>query len=441
MGKRLLIIGSGGREAALVKKLSEDAAVECIYCAPGNDGMETIDACVKRVPELSVDHHEALANFAQESNVDLTIVGPEAPLANGIVDAFTAAGLRIVGPTKDAARLESSKAYCKDFLRRHNIRTPDFAVFDDPQRAYNFISRQPTPIVVKADGLAGGKGVTVAHTRDEAKTAVNDIMVKQVFGAAAGQSIIIEKFLTGRECSVMALTDGTAIYPFLPAQDYKRAQEGDQGQNTGGMGSFAPLPVCDRTMRYRILNEILYRTIGGLRHEGCLYRGILYAGLMLTPEGPSLLEFNCRFGDPEIQALLALLDVPLLPLLDATVDNTVNTLLNRGPLLFWRCNRQAVCLVLASRGYPGKYETGLPITGLDKAADHWVQIIHAGTKHCPDEPKRWLTNGGRVLNLVAVAPTFAEARQRVYAAAEDIAFGDRPPQYRTDIASYIPTTL
>lgn len=433
MGKKILVVGSGGREAALVQKLCESESIKLIYCAPGSDSIGKLDARVHCVFRNDDADKHTLCEFAKEKGIDLTIVGPEAPLVDGIVDVFMAKHLRIVGPTEEAARLEGSKAFCKKLLRAHNISTPDFEIFNDPSQAKAYINRQPVPVVVKADGLAGGKGVFVARTRPEGRQAIDTIMVERKFGEEAGRCVVIENFLQGVECSVMALSDGRSLLPLPPVQDYKRAGDNNTGVNTGGMGSIAPLPAALGTMRKKILSEILYPTISALRSRGTPYRGILYAGLMISQGEPYVLEFNCRFGDPELQVLLCLLESDLMSLLEATVNGAVKDLCQLGGMPRWRSDRRAVCLVLASDGYPEKYQVALPIDGLEEARP-FVHVIHAGTKWCRDR-EQWLTNGGRVLNLVAIAPTFPEARRRVYAAAECITFGGRRPQYRTDIAA------
>lgn len=438
MAERILIVGSGGREAGIVAKLRELESIKAMYCAPGNDGMRLLDAArVHRVFENGIDDFAALCDFAKTACIDLTIVGPEAPLVAGIVDLFCAQGLRIVGPTRAAAQIEGSKVFCKELLRAHNIRTPDFAVFGDPSEAHRYLSRVPMPIVVKADGLASGKGVIVAHTRPEAYRAIETLMVERKFGDA-GRRVVIEKFLRGIECSVMALSDGTSLLPLPPVQDYKRVGDNNTGANTGGMGSIAP-SLDDRVdrgkMRQKILKDILYPTISALREAGTPYRGVLYAGLMISQNEPYVLEFNCRFGDPELQALIGLLRGDFLSWLEATIDGKVHALPQLDRQAPWRTDRCAVCLVLATPGYPEKFETGLPIDGLDDLPPrHFVHIIHAGTRWCP-ERQQWLTNSGRVLNLVAIAPSFREARARVYAAAADITFGGREPQYRRDIGA------
>ncbi len=432
MKRTIMVIGSGGREAAIVEKICKDESVESlgrIICAPGSAGIEGMDA---RVELLSENGMGALCSFALRAGVDLTIVGPEAPLVAGIVDLFTDAGLRIVGPTRAAAQLEGSKAFAKELMRQHGIPTAPFEVFEDPGQACDYITRHGVPIVIKADGLAAGKGVVVARSMQQALDAVEGIMMKRQFGDA-GQRVVIEDCLYGTECSMIVLTDGISVLPLLSAQDYKPLFDNNEGPNTGGMGCYAPVPACTPALQARIMTEILLPMVTAMRLAGHPYRGILYAGLMLTASGPMVLEFNCRAGDPETQALLPLVDVDLLPLLEATTHDGG---LNRLPMeeRTHRRNTCAVCLVLTAPGYPGTPEVGLPIDGFRQAEALYVQVLHAGTAW-DKATNCWVTKGGRVLNLVATGRSFTEARDRVYAAARCITFGRKQPHYRTDIAA------
>lgn len=430
--KNVLVIGSGGREAAIVKKLCQDPSIAHVFCSPGSAGILAISSKVGLFPGLKgVSDYGALQAYAKRQEVDLTIVGPEAPLVDGIVDVFNEAGLRIVGPSRAAAQIEGSKVFCKNLLRDNNIPTAAFEVFDDPDAAREHIQQHGAPIVVKADGLAAGKGVVVARTIEAALDAVDRIMLQHEFGEAAGHQVVIEDCLQGEECSVIALTDGAALIPLMPAQDYKPAFDNDKGPNTGGMGCYAPVPACDGCRWQDITERILRPTIEAMQRRGTPYRGALYAGLMLTADGPKVLEFNCRFGDPETQVLLELMNVDLLPLLEATVDGTLKTLaIEKMPV--WP-SKMAVCLVLAAQGYPGSYEKGLPIAGIEQAEEMGVSILHAGTARAL-QGDGWVTHGGRVLNLIAIGDTFREARDRVYRTAQGITFGGEKPHFRTDIA-------
>lgn len=427
--KNVLVIGSGGREAAIVKKLCEDTSIEHVFCAPGSMGIKSISSKVELFSGSS--GYEALVAFVERQQVSLTIVGPEVPLVDGIVNMFNRAGLRIVGPTKAAAQIEGSKVFCKQLLSDNDIPTAPFEVFDDPGCARQCVDLHDMPVVIKADGLAAGKGVIVAHTKHEAMVAVNDIMVLHKFGKEAGQQVIVEDFLQGEECSIIALTDGETVIPFIPAQDYKPALDDDKGLNTGGMGCYAPVPAYTFWLREQIIKDILLPTVQAMQRAGTPYKGVLYAGIMLTSDGPQVLEFNCRFGDPETQALLALMKVDLLPLLEATANGTLGSISDH-LLPRWH-DEVAVCVVLAAPGYPGSYPKGLIIEGIDQAEAKGVSVIHAGTAQKPGGDG-WITNGGRVLNLVALGATFSEARDCVYAGVECITFDGKKPHFRTDIA-------
>lgn len=415
---RILIIGSGGREHALAWKLSQSPKVEKMYCIPGNPGISALAECVA----LPIDNNEGLAAFAQAQHIDLTVVGPEVPLANGIVDVFTAKGLRIFGPTQKAAQIESSKAFAKELMKKYNIPTAGFEVFTDAKKAKEYIKEQGAPIVVKADGLAAGKGVIVAMSEKEALEAVDSIMCDQAFGQAGAQ-VVIEEFLTGEEASLLAFTDGKTIVPMIAAQDHKRVYDGDEGPNTGGMGAYAPAPVITEDVRHKVLKEILEPVIQAMEKEGCPYSGCLYLGLIMTEKGPKVIEFNARFGDPETQVVLPLLDSDLVTVMEACIDKN----LEETPVV-WK-KEAAVCVVLAAGGYPGKYRTGDVISGLEEAHSVGVQVFHAGTAK---QDEQIVTNGGRVLGVTAAADSIMAALEVVYNGITKIQFADM--HYRKDIA-------
>lgn len=417
---KVLVIGSGGREHALVWKLSQSPRVTSLLCAPGNAG----------TAELATNHAVAagdldgLIALAARENIDLTVVGPDDPLAAGIVDRFRAAGLRVFGPTASAARLEASKSFAKDFMVRHGIPTASSATFTDPDAALAHCAASPYPLVVKADGLALGKGVVIALSRGEAEKAVREAMIEKVFGNA-GDTVVIEEFLTGPECSIHALVDGSSYALFPDAKDHKRALDGDQGPNTGGMGTISPSLEVDDAMRSRIRSEILDPFLRGIKADGLGFSGMLFPGLMMTPSGPKVLEFNCRFGDPETQSLMRRLRSDLLDLLEASIDGTLGKISPE-----WD-ERAAVCIVLASGGYPGAIEKGKVITGLGEASsDPDVVVFHAGTAL---KDGKVVTSGGRVLGVTAMGATLEEARAKAYAAADKISFEGK--QLRRDIGA------
>ncbi|MEM8603652.1 MAG: phosphoribosylamine--glycine ligase [Cyanobacteria bacterium P01_H01_bin.121] len=415
---KVIVIGSGGREHALAWSLLQSAAVEQVFCLPGNGGTATLDGCHNI--ELSSTDFEAIAAFALQEQVGLVVIGPEVPLAAGITDVLTSQGLRVFGPTQAAAQIEASKTWAKALMVEAGIPTAQAATFGDAKTARAYVTQQGVPIVIKADGLAAGKGVTVASTVNEAIAAINATFGGQ-FGAA-GSQVVIEECLTGVEVSVLALTDGKTIVPLLPAQDHKRIGEGDTGPNTGGMGAYAPAPLVRPELLQRIEQDILQPAIVALQGRGIDYRGVLYAGLMITPTGePKVIEFNCRFGDPEAQVVLPLLQTPLLDLLQACVDQTLAQQL---PLQWY--SSVAACVVAASGGYPGAYTPGKQITGLQADA----LIFHAGTK-LDAATQKLVTSGGRVLNVVATATNFAQAFQHVEQALQQIQFEGM--YYRRDI--------
>ena len=416
---KLFVIGSGGREHALIWKLSQSPRVTKIFCAPGSAAIGELAECVAINPE----HLDRLAEFAETERIDLTVVGPELPLTLGIVDLFESRGLRIFGPNKAAAQLEGSKAFTKEILHANRIPTAAFATFSDAAAAKQYLARQKSPYVVKADGLAAGKGVSICATLTEAETAIDEILVRKSFGAA-GNKVVIEEFLAGEEASFMALTDSEHLLPLATSQDHKRAFDNDQGPNTGGMGAYSPAPVVTAEVHARILREILLPLLNGLKRQNIRYRGLIYAGLMITKEGPKVIEFNARFGDPECQPIMMRLKSDLLPLLEATIDGKLDQVKAE-----WH-EDPAVCVVLTANGYPGAYDKGKEIHGLEKLVG-WQQgfVFHAGTAK---DNNRWLTTGGRVLGVTARGKSVAEAVKEVYRAVGEISWPGM--HYRKDIA-------
>jgi phosphoribosylamine--glycine ligase len=416
---RILVIGSGGREHALIWKLRQSPQAERIFCAPGNAGTGEIAENIS-IPASDL---KALASFAKDNRIDLTVVGPDDPLAAGIVDMFASERLRAFGPDKSAARIESSKIFAKELMRSQKIPTAEARTFSDSSEALHYCEHLRFPVVIKADGLALGKGVVIAANAAAARSTIDEMMNQARFGDA-GRRIIIEEFLHGTECSLHALVDGKNYLLLESARDHKRALDGDQGPNTGGMGAFSPADNWDPEMQSRFQSEIMKPLLGGLIQEGVTFRGLLYPGLIMTRDGPRVLEFNCRFGDPETQALLPRMKSDLLPLLEATIDGEIER-----RTIEWD-PRAAVTVVLASGGYPGKYESGKSISGLEEAAKiEGVQIFHAGTKRDGDEVK---TAGGRVLAVTALGSTIERARSRAYEAVSRIRFENC--HYRRDIA-------
>ena len=424
---RILVIGSGGREHALVWKLAQSPSNPQLFGAPGNAGIARLARCVP----IQADDLQGLHHFALEKHIDLTLVGPEVPLAVGIVDLFENSGLRIFGPTKAAAQIEVSKVFAKEFMREAGIPTGDFEVFDDYERARAYVRKQDRPLVVKADGLAAGKGSIVCDTPQEAEVALVRIMVERSFGAA-GDRVLIEERLFGEEASCLAFSDGHHLALFPATQDHKPAYDGDQGPNTGGMGCYAPAPLVTPELEQEIHDRILEPAIQGLAQRGRPYRGVLYAGVIITAQGPKVLEFNCRFGDPETQPQVPLLESDLVSILEACIEGRLGEKEVR-----WR-EGAAVCVVLASGGYPGAYEKGKPITGLDRITDPQSTVFHAGTarRACPEGSRRdgeTVTNGGRVLGVTSWDTTIAQAIERVYRQVEKIHF--EKMHYRTDIGA------
>lgn len=414
----ILVVGSGGREHALVWKLRQSRLVSKVFAAPGNAGISLMANSVS----IKADDIKGLADFAERHHIDLTVVGPELPLTLGIVDQFNKRNLRIFGPSRAAAEIEGSKAFAKEFMRKYHIPTAPFQIFTDPPEAISFIKMTPMPVVIKASGLAAGKGAVVVRDRDEAIETIQKMMVEKVFGKA-GDKIIIETFLEGQELSVMAFTDGKNIKVMLPSQDHKQIGEGDTGPNTGGMGAYCPVSFVDDTNFSIIKEHILERTISGLEREGRSYKGVLYAGLMLTDLGPKVIEFNCRFGDPEMQAVLPLLKSDLADIMIAVVDGDVSVIDD----LKWDSGA-AACVVLASRGYPGKPERGKRISGLRNYSDRNCYLFHAGTRR---EGKNWITAGGRVVGVTAVDKDLSSTLAKAYDVIDGIKFDGMT--YRGDI--------
>ncbi|GAQ94950.1 phosphoribosylamine--glycine ligase [Thermodesulfovibrio aggregans] len=416
---KVLVIGSGGREHAIVWKLAQSRVVDKIYCTPGNAGIAQIAECV----EIENKDFSDLIDFVKYEWIDLTVVGPEDPLAKGIVDAFEKEKRKIIGPTKAAAQIESSKVFAKEFMKRHKIPTAEYKIFTSYTHAEEYIRMKGTPIVIKADGLAAGKGVFVCQNYDEAVNALKLIMKEKIFGAA-GEKVVIEECLQGKEVSYLVFTDGKTIIPMVTSKDHKRLLDNDEGPNTGGMGTFSPNPIITPELEREILETIIKPTVKGLKQEGIPYRGILYAGLMIVNGKPYVLEFNCRFGDPETQVILPRLETDLVDIFMAIAEQKLNKVDVK-----WS-NKASLCVVLASEGYPGKYKKGIPIKGLDMIKDlKDVIVFHAGTKF--NEEGIIVTNGGRVLGVTALGNDLQEARQKAYSAVGLINFEGM--QYRKDI--------
>ena len=416
---KVLVIGGGGREHALVWKLKQSPLVKEIYCTPGNAGIAQIAKC----EDIPVEDIRRLLNFVRKRKIDLTIVGPEAPLVNGIVDEFEAKSLPIFGPSQRAAEIEGSKVFTKYFLKRYNIPTAGFVFFNEFGEAEKYVKSAAMPVVVKADGLAAGKGAIVCHDRESAMAALKLMMVEHAFGTA-GDRVIIEECLMGEEASVLALTDGEHLVYMTPAQDHKPIFDDDKGTNTGGMGAYAPAPVINSEMMQRIKTEIMEPTVRGMALDDRPYRGVLYAGLMITDEGPKVIEFNCRFGDPETQAILPLVETDLLETIMYAKDGRLSD------VKWQESSRAAVCVVMASAGYPGGYEKGKPINGLDRDFGADTVIFHAGTKK---ENGSIVTNGGRVLGVTAVSDTVESAMKQAYQSVRKITFDGA--YYRKDIGA------
>lgn len=414
---KVLVIGSGGREHALVWKLRQSPKVEKMYCAPGNAGIAQIAECVN----IKAEDLDGLLAFALKQKIDLTVVGPEVPLTMGIVDKFQENGLKIFGPSGKAAEIEGSKTFAKDLMAKYHIPTAKYGAFTDAIQAKAFLDEVGLPCVVKADGLAAGKGVLICETKEDAQVAIDDILVDNKFGNA-GSRVVVEEFLTGQEVSMLAFTDGTTVVPMVSSQDHKRIWDGDKGLNTGGMGAYSPAPVYTPEVHAVVVPKVLEATVAAMKAEGRPFVGILYAGLMLTADGPKVLEFNARFGDPETQAVLPRLKSDLVDIFLAIIDGRLQE-----QQIEWY-EEAAVCVVIASGGYPESSDKGRVITGLEKASETGAIVFHAGTK---ESDGNIVTNGGRVLGISALGKDIAEAIAHAYQGVAEIHFDHM--QYRTDI--------
>ena len=420
---KVLVIGGGGREHAICTAVKKSKKVSELYCAPGNAGI----AKIAKIVNIGVMEFERLADFAKENKIDLTIVGPDDPLVGGIVDVFEEKGLRVFGPRKNAAILEGSKAFSKDLMKKYNIPTAAYETFDNADDALDYLKTAPMPIVLKADGLALGKGVLICNSLKEAEDGVKEIMLDKKFGNA-GNKLVIEEFMTGREVSVLSFVDGKTIKTMSSAQDHKRAKDNDEGLNTGGMGNFSPSPFYTEEVDRFCKENIYQRTVDAMAKEGREFKGVIFFGLMLTEKGPRVLEFNARFGDPEAQVVLTRMKSDVIDVMEACIDGK----LSETPVEFY--DNAAVCVILASDGYPLEYKKGFEIKGLDALEDKDdYYCFHAGSKFSEDG--KVLTNGGRVLGITATAPTLKEARRKAYEATEWVSFDNK--YMRTDIGKAI----
>ena len=411
---KVLIVGGGGREHAIAVSMRKSKRVDELYCVPGNAGIAQIAECD---PSIGVMDFDKVIAYAKEKKVDLVFVAPDDPLVGGLVDALEAEGFRVFGPRKNAAILEGSKAFSKDLMKKYNIPTAAYETFDNPEEALKYLETAPMPIVLKADGLALGKGVLICNTLEEAIAGVKEIMMDKHFGSA-GNRMVIEEFMTGREVSVLSFVDGKTIKPMTSAQDHKRAKDGDQGLNTGGMGNFSPSPFYKKEVDEFCKKYIYQPTVDAMAAEGREFKGVIFFGLMLTPKGPRVLEYNARFGDPEAQVVLCRMKNDIMDVIDACIDGTLDKI----DLQFE--DNAAVCVVLASDGYPVSYEKGFEITGLeqfDGKEDYYC--VHAGSKF--DDKGRIVTNGGRVLGITAKGATLKEARAKAYEATEWVSFQNK----------------
>ncbi|MFD2114372.1 phosphoribosylamine--glycine ligase [Paenibacillus yanchengensis] len=415
---RILVVGGGGREHTIIWSLKKSEKVSEIYCAPGNAGIAQLATCVP----IAVDKFAELVAFAKQEQIDLVIVGPDDPLAGGLIDAFEQANIPAYGPNKAAAEIEGSKIFMKNLLKKYNIPTAAYETFTDYEAALTYLRQQSAPIVIKADGLAAGKGVTVAMTMEEAEQALHEAMVDKVFGAS-GNQVVIEQFLQGQEMSILAFVDGETVKAMPAAQDHKPIFDGDKGPNTGGMGTYAPLPHIDPAIIASAMETIVVPTAKAMVQEGRPFRGVLFAGLIMTADGVKTIEFNARFGDPETQVVLPKLETDLLDIILASMNGKLDEL-----DIQWN-DDAAVCVIIASEGYPGSYEKGKVITGIEEAEEQGALVFHAGTAL---QDGQLVTNGGRVLGVVGKGASIAEARERAYEAVEKITFAGK--QSRTDIA-------
>ena len=408
---KVLIVGSGGREHAIAWKVAQSPKVDKIYCAPGNAGISQVAECVP----IGAMEFQKLVAFAKEKEIDLTVIGMDDPLVGGVVDVFEAEGLRVFGPRKNAAVLEGSKAFSKNLMKKYNIPTAAYETFTDPDKALAYLETARMPIVLKADGLALGKGVLICQTREEAKEGVRTLMLDKKFGSA-GDEIVIEEFMTGREVSVLSFVDGNVVKIMSSAQDHKRAKDGDQGLNTGGMGNFSPSPFYTEKVDAFCRKYIYQPTVDAMKAEGRPFKGVIFFGLMLTEDGPKVLEYNARFGDPEAQVVLPRLENDIVDVFEACIDGTLDQM-----ELKFDNEKATVCVILASDGYPVEYKKGFPIQGLENfEGKEGYYVFHSGTKF--DELGRIVTNGGRVLGVTANGATLKEARENAYKATEWVSF-------------------
>lgn len=413
---KVLIVGGGGREHAIAYKLAQNSRIEELYCAPGNGGIAKVAQCV----DISATDIPNMVAFCKEKGIDFVVVAPDDPLALGMVDALEAEGIRAFGPNKQAAQIEASKSFSKELMKKYHIPTADYEVFDDYESAQAYLETSKLPIVLKADGLALGKGVLICETRQQAMEGLKQIMLDKSFGDA-GNRVVVEEYIEGPEVSILTFCDGKTIVPMKSAQDHKRAYDGDQGLNTGGMGTFAPSPKYTREIQQEVEEKIIQATLDALNSEGITFKGVIFFGLMLTKEGPKVLEYNARFGDPETQSVLMLLKTDLLDIFEAVVDERLEEL-----DIQWEEDKSAVCVVMASGGYPESYPKGLPITGLDEVSG--AVVFHAGTKQ---QDGQILTNGGRVLGVTAVGKDIQKAREIAYSNVAKIQFDGA--HFRRDI--------
>ena len=415
---RVLVIGSGGREHALAWKIAQSPLVKKVFCAPGNAGTANVAENI----DIPSDNVDALLQFATVTGIGLTIVGPEQPLVKGLVDSFEESGLRVFGPSQRAAEIEGSKVFCKDLMKKYGIPTARYESFDSPDQVKLF-TKEDEPVVVKASGLAAGKGVILCSNAEEARSAVQSIMQEKAFGNA-GDQVVVEEFLTGQEVSLLAFTDGKTVLPLDSAQDHKAAFDGDKGPNTGGMGAYSPALVFTEELKQQVIDEIMIPTVRAMAKEGRYYRGILYAGLMLTESGPKVLEFNARFGDPETQPIMMRIKNDIVPIFEACIDGTLAK-----QSLQWR-QEPTVCVVMAAKGYPSSYEKGKEISGLNSDENRQAVVFHAGTKL---ENGKVLTNGGRVLGVTALGSDINQAIKNAYSAVDKIKWDGI--HYRKDIGN------
>ena len=415
---RVLVIGSGGREHALAWKIAQSPLVKKVFCAPGNAGTANVAENI----DIPSDNIDALLQFATVTGIGLTIVGPEQPLVKGLVDSFEESGLRVFGPSQRAAEIEGSKVFCKDLMKKYGIPTARYESFDSPDQVKLF-TKEDEPVVVKASGLAAGKGVILCSNAEEARSAVQSIMQEKAFGNA-GDQVVVEEFLTGQEVSLLAFTDGKTVLPLDSAQDHKAAFDGDKGPNTGGMGAYSPALVFTEELKQQVIDEIMIPTVRAMAKEGRYYRGILYAGLMLTESGPKVLEFNARFGDPETQPIMMRIKNDIVPIFEACIDGTLAK-----QSLQWR-QEPTICVVMAAKGYPNSYEKGKEISGLNSDENRQVVVFHAGTKL---ENGKVLTNGGRVLGVTALGSDINQAIKNAYSAVDKIKWDGI--HYRKDIGN------